>query len=721
MSSSSSLNSKSRPGSGSPVTHSESASGSTSKSVSGSTSESASRSMSGSSHGSFSTSPKRNKKFPISKLTDEHAGPSTLAKFEDRLAKNPWEAFDRMHRSPKGFSAFSIKHLDAGLRFPLAPPIASILNKLGLCPIQLSPNSMSHIVLFVVIAIPSRGFFYLSAKPDCGYLSALKSNVGVWLDRYIFIRSPRGVWPFKNEWTKYKPIPKTSGGGLEGDQIRSLKAYKYDPKKLLTEKVLQLSGLSPASLHIEESLGDFSLPVPFIPLLVCSYVLTSLIFADNLIMSSRNAIRMIAAQNKLRKGKEVAASSDPPSGSPSPVPSKALVSASPVGQQPILVDSEETPSTPGGHHGYNSSELELNLDEVSGDQGVEQERRGPPTEERPKKRKRSSPKRGSGNKAKQGPNDKGKGKEPAETSNLPQSKLHSSNVLSRMTREAAEKTGENDNRDKFFRVAQLVACWEESRAALRGNQPPPKWDSMSSSTLYGEAGNDTFDLYDSIISVRDQGSLVTNNPIRLEEFGAHSLIQAMTFLRSLTLKCTHYRRSFIQTDQKRDEADLKHADSMLVLGEKVTSIEAELDAARKEREVLLSEKEVALAEAKREAFEAGREEGHKHGVEEGQAGRIPIEEHQQVLANSRMSAVRDFLKTDTFTTALELNSADSYAKGYETCLSQITKLGGLQESFGRGQLSIALDGGLQPYPADPDLKDDEFMALRDELEAEANA
>ncbi|KAL2226628.1 UNVERIFIED_CONTAM: hypothetical protein Sindi_2021500 [Sesamum indicum] len=429
-------------------------------------------------------------------------------------------------------------------------------------------------------------------------------------------------------------------------------------------------------------------------------------------MSSRNAMRMIAAQNKLRKGKEVAASSDPPSSLPAPVPSKALVFVSPVGQQPILVDSEETPSAPGGHHGYNSSELELNLDEVSGDQGVEQERRGPPTKERPEKRKRSSPKRGPADKAKQGPSDKGKGKAPAETSNLPQSKPHSSNVLSRMAREAAEKTGENDDRDKFLRVVQLAACWKESRAALR-------------------VGNDTFDLYDSIISVRDQGSLVANNPIRLEEFGAHSLIQAMTFLWSLTLKCTHYRRSFIQTNQKvqnlkaqlaeRDEADLNYADSMLVLGEKVTSLEAELDAARKEREVLLSEKEVALAEAKREAFEAGREEGHKHGVEEGQAGRIPIEEHQQVLANSRMSAVRDFLKTDTFTTTLELKSANSYAKGYETFLYQITKFGGLQESFDRGQLSIALDGDLQRYPADPDLKDDEFMALRDELEAEANA
>ncbi|KAL2246920.1 UNVERIFIED_CONTAM: hypothetical protein Sindi_2544300 [Sesamum indicum] len=251
----------------------------------------------------------------------------------------------------------------------------------------------------------SRGFFYLSARPDCRYLSALKSNVGAWVDRYIFIRPPSGVWPFTNEWTKYKPTPKMSGGGLEGDQIKSLTSSKYDPKKLLTEKVLQLSGLSPTSLHIEESL-------------------------DSIIMSTRTAMRRIASQNKSRKGGEVAGSSDAMkkgkgvAGSsdpnpPAPVPSKALAVATPADQQPIPVDSEETPSAHGGHLGYNSSELELNLDEASGDHGVEQGHQGPPFEERSKKRKRSSPKKGHGPKSKLAPGDKCKDKEPAEPSHPP--------------------------------------------------------------------------------------------------------------------------------------------------------------------------------------------------------------------------------------------------------------------------------------------------------------
>ncbi|KAL2237451.1 UNVERIFIED_CONTAM: hypothetical protein Sindi_0936800 [Sesamum indicum] len=125
--------------------------------------------------------------------------------------------------------------------------------------------------------------------------------------------------------------------------------------------------------------------------------------------------------------------------------------------------------------------------------------------------------------------------------------------------------------------------------------------------------------------------------------------------------------------EKRDARDLRQADEMLALAEKVKELEGRLAEADKT-------KEVAVAEGKKEGFDAGREaslaEGHKQGLEEGQAGRITVEEHHQVLADSRMSAVRDFLKTDTFTTALKIKSADSFAKGYQTCQAQIEKLGG---------------------------------------------
>ncbi|KAL2226626.1 UNVERIFIED_CONTAM: hypothetical protein Sindi_2021300 [Sesamum indicum] len=514
----------------------------------------------------------------------------------------------------------------------------------------------------------NRGFFYLSAKPDCRYLDTLKSNVGAWLDHYIFVRPPR-AWPFNKEWSKYKPVPRMSGGGLEGDQINRITAFKYDTKKLLIEKVLRLSGLSPAPLHIDESL-------------------------DSLIMSSRNTMRLKAATNKLRKGKQVVDPADLPSSSPIPAPSRAPVPASSANQQPILVDSEETPSAPVDHHGYNSSELELNLDDVSGGRG-------------------------------QG--------EPVEPSGSSKSKPHHSKSLRKMALEVAEKTSQVEERDRFLRLAQLTSRWEDNKEALRGDQSQgdrasPRWDSSSSSMLFSEAGGESFDLYNSFTSLRDQSSLLMNNPIQIGEYGVHAQLQALTFFRSLSLKCTNYRRSFIISDQKvqdlkaqlaeRDRLDLKHADEMLILAEKVKSLEGQLAEAEKA-------KEVALAEGTKEGFDAGREvglvEGHKQGLEEGQAGRITIEEHHKIMADSRMSTVRDFLKTNTFTTALEIKSVDSFAKGYKTCEAQIEKLGGFQESFDRSQLDITLDGELQPYLAEPDLKDDEFAALLEELEAEADA
>ncbi|KAL2232619.1 UNVERIFIED_CONTAM: hypothetical protein Sindi_1441900 [Sesamum indicum] len=655
MSSSSNSNSNSHPGSGSagiPVSGSES--------VSRSESGSASKSVSGSAHGSFSTSPKRNKQFPISKLHDKQAGPSVLTRFQDRLAKNPWEAlvskvttsvlrirekyhippdydiiipatFDRMHRPPEGFSAFSIKHLDAGLRFPLAPPVASILNKLGLCPMQLSPNSITHIILFVVIMqflgleptfdnfwslysfttskrSGSRGFFYLSAKPECGYLSALKSNVGL------------------------------------------------------------------------------------------------SIFADSILMISRNALRMQAAANKVEKakakGKQVASTSTKDQTAKGPVPPKDLppapipsqTHALPVhtDRQPILVDSEGTPSLP--LLGYNSSDLELNLDTINGDLGLEFDKPERAGWEKTKKRKQSS--------LKHGHEEGSKGKESAGPSDPPKSPSPRPKSLSRMAREAADKCSQEDERERFLKLEQLALHWEEARGFTAGSQShptkPTRWDGSTSSVLFAEAEGEPFDVYNSLTSLRDQGSLVTTNSVRVEQFGAHAMLQA-----------------------------LKHADELLSYAEQIKRLSGELDVARKEREIALSERDVALAEGRREGFDAGREaglaEGHMRGFEEGQSGRILLEEHQKLLADSRMAAVRDFLKTDTFTTALELKSTDSFAKGYKTCEYQIEKLGGFSESFDRGRLDITLDGDLQPYPPDPELKDDEFMVLRAEMEAEADA
>ncbi|KAL0406549.1 UNVERIFIED_CONTAM: hypothetical protein Slati_3968800 [Sesamum latifolium] len=184
--------------------------------------------------------------------------------------------FDRMHRPPHGFCPFSLVHFEAGFRLPLTIPVARILQGLDICPMQLSPNSISHIMLFIIIMLVNnyepnfdnfwslysfttskrsgdRGFFYLSTRKDCRFLDTLKSNVGPWKEKFIFIRPPPNQeWPFRVDWNLDKPEPITEGGGLEGNQINHLTSSWYKLKKLLEEKVLCLAGLSPAPLRVRD-------------------------------------------------------------------------------------------------------------------------------------------------------------------------------------------------------------------------------------------------------------------------------------------------------------------------------------------------------------------------------------------------------------------------------------------------------------------------------------
>ncbi|KAL2243604.1 UNVERIFIED_CONTAM: hypothetical protein Sindi_0478400, partial [Sesamum indicum] len=96
--------------------------------------------------------PSKSKKSQKSKhISCDPVGHSTFENFQNRMNKNSWEAivsvvklpahkireryfiphdyeiivprsFDRMHRPPLGFCAFSLQHFDAGLTLSLAPP-----------------------------------------------------------------------------------------------------------------------------------------------------------------------------------------------------------------------------------------------------------------------------------------------------------------------------------------------------------------------------------------------------------------------------------------------------------------------------------------------------------------------------------------------------------------------------------------------------------------------
>ncbi|KAL2226384.1 UNVERIFIED_CONTAM: hypothetical protein Sindi_1997100 [Sesamum indicum] len=381
-------------------------------------------------------------------------------------------------------------------------------------------------------------------------------------------------------------------------------------------------------------------------------------------MSSRYALRLKAAENKMKaKGKQVAPPADPAASSPIQAPSRAPVPASPADHHPIQVNSEETPPLP--LHGYNSSDLELNLDDLSGDQGGEPKKHDRDSGEK-KNRKRASHKHGHG--------DEVRDKEPTEPSGSSKpSKSHRSKSLSRMAKEAAVKAEQADERKRFLRLEQLASCWEETREALRGDQPhpfeqkgdrmAPRWNNSSSSVLFSKAGGESFELYDSFTSLCNQSSLVANNPVRVEEYGVNAQLQALTFFRSLSMKCTIYRKNHILSDRKGYNGS--------------SSCGGDADFARETPGFGRASLQL-LTRTRRSPYE----KGHKKGFDEGQAGRISLEEHHQILASSRVAVVRDILKTDTFKTAVEIKSADSFTKGYKTCEAQIEKLGGFQDFEG---------------------------------------
>ncbi|KAL2240235.1 UNVERIFIED_CONTAM: hypothetical protein Sindi_0664700 [Sesamum indicum] len=187
-------------------------------------------------------------------------------------------SFDRMHQAPEGYCALSVLHLDVGLRFPLPREVNNIIVRLGLCPMQFSPNSISHILMFLIVMkyldlsssfdnfwslynitaskrSGETGWYYLTTRKDCRFLDDLRSNVGPWRDRYFFLRPPPGQsWDYYLGWRETKPTPETFGEGFESDLINYIILFWYLPKVLLQEKVLKLAGLSPAPIPVKSSL-----------------------------------------------------------------------------------------------------------------------------------------------------------------------------------------------------------------------------------------------------------------------------------------------------------------------------------------------------------------------------------------------------------------------------------------------------------------------------------
>ncbi|KAL2249946.1 UNVERIFIED_CONTAM: hypothetical protein Sindi_2468300 [Sesamum indicum] len=599
-------------------------------------------------------------------------------------------SFDRMHQPPEGYCALSILHLDAGLRFPLPREVNDILIRLGLCPMQLSPNSISHILMFIIVMkyldLPSSfdnfwslynitsskrsgetGWYYLTARKDCRFLDDLRSNVGPWRDRYFFIRPPPGQsWDFHLGWRETKPNPETFGEGFESDLINHITLFWYRPKVLLQEKVLKLAGLSPAPIPIKSSL-------------------------ETEVMLARLANKARAKKGTLppsvdRELKEAAAAAKakPKTRAATPTPSPRATASEP----------QSTPTTTRDR----TPDEQVEVVEIS--------------EEPSLKRKR--------------------GKESIPRPEPTQLTESQSDPSSRSTKQgrleaklAADRVAEPENKRK---LAALEESWQKMRderpasarrAEMSGEKWLPDWNiSKNSSVLRTFAGQDSWEVYKAACLERDQVILAQTSLASLEEHFAHNIAQAMAFAHHITLQGSMWRHDKIQIEGKAVEMERK-----------ILELQTVVESLRAEKGELVSKlgiSERELEETKRTAhtdrvaaFESGREEGlaegRDRGMAEGKASFLQSQDFQGMMKEARLNGARDFLRSQTFRAAVENQATELMIEGFEKCQGQIQKLNGLAEGFDLEQLDISLDRNLEPYPTGPEPTDafPEFLPLMD--------
>ncbi|KAL2225538.1 UNVERIFIED_CONTAM: hypothetical protein Sindi_2947000 [Sesamum indicum] len=629
----------------------------------------------------------------------------TYARFQSMLEQNPWSgivssvkqqihslkekyfiphsyelviprSFDRMHHPPKGFCSFSLHHFDAGLRLPLAPPIAHILTRLNLCPMQLSPNSIRHIILFIIVMKhrhlePSiENFWSLysfttsTRFADRGFLEPLTSNVGPWKKKFVCVRPPSGrVWPFRLDWVLEKPNPIIEGGGLEGDLINSLTSYRYDLKKLLVEEVLWLARLTPASLQVGESL-------------------------DSMVNQARitQCIRAAQARAAARQVALVAPAITPFAASTQPELEQSVANI-PNERAPIEVVSGDTRS--GGLRGGRGSPVRSHADESSAGVTTGRRRRRSKSPERPDTRSRSFPFRGN---------------------------LQSESACAEEAR----------NMELFNNISE---CWKKAREELRsphhlsaqlnGDKLVPDWKISSTSTVLGTlSGQDSWEMYEAICPPHDQAALLKTSFIRLEEYSAHSLIQAPNFAKALSLKCAGFRRNQLLAEQKNKDLGFRNAE-MSGREHDLEKQRSSLEARNKELEERMSSEIAKAMEAGKEIrFSTGHADGKIAGSVEGRENFLKSDEFAGRIKEARIQGARDFMKAPAFESALEIKAADYVVQGFERCKSQVATLGGFAPDFDISKLDPRLEGSMQPFPEEdaPLAHDDEFPLLLDELE-----
>ncbi|KAL2230408.1 UNVERIFIED_CONTAM: hypothetical protein Sindi_1635200 [Sesamum indicum] len=270
----------------------------------------------------------------------------------------------------------------------------------------------------------------------------------------------------------------------------------------------------------------------------------------------------------------------------------------------------------------------------------------------------------------------------------------------------SEETRLEEERDMNM-LRSITECWRTARLDLRGPDHPiaqlegekwvPDWQiSPRSSVFRTRSGQDSWELYDASCLPCDQAALLHTPFNRMEEHCAPNSAD----------RTNRELRAQITAFNAKEEEWLR---SRSLMEARIKELETQM----------ASEAEKAAAIGEKRGFEAGHAARKIAGAIEGRESFLKSEEFAQQVRETRLNGVRDFLKTSTFDTAVEIKAADYLMQGFDRCKSQATLLHGFAPGFDVSRLNPCLDANLQPLPDEDDspaADNDEFFVLLGEIE-----
>ncbi|XP_077229780.1 uncharacterized protein LOC143862603 [Tasmannia lanceolata] len=168
--------------------------------------------------------------------------------------------------------------LRAGLRFPMHPFFASVLQYYGLAPAQVAPNSWRLLIGFVYLiqgrlqrnlSVPlfhacaqlkrhkGGGYIYISQHPEVKMITGIPSSIHLWRNRFFYVedRVSSGPWPVPLKWGTPDAVAMSRKPLLEGEDARTLALLQevldregpIDCSNFQGEEVLVGLGLSTAT------------------------------------------------------------------------------------------------------------------------------------------------------------------------------------------------------------------------------------------------------------------------------------------------------------------------------------------------------------------------------------------------------------------------------------------------------------------------------------------